>query len=406
MEQEIIDRVAKNVDCGVDELRLKHDEVKAAQNSVLLAAGKSQEDADLMTLRIAAQQIRVQKNKLARSGCVEYEGMFITCPRYKDWGKMTYDKLSKQLNLLESEARVSLVTQGAIVLFEPDVINGGFLKHHNPSLAAKLPFEEGHASANVTQLPEIAVGLDDGSSFYAIANKTMPTFANGNDNFRYGKARAREELERTSLFLGRVRGSGKDPSLLTVKTSADLAKTQFPTFEPCTISLRAAANGETAYGKAGVSEYRENRSVASIFSEPPLLLEGGGVLRGLLGDKWLSGLDDLENYYNSLDERERWTSICGMALEVCHIDPREKGGYIVTVGDLDLSSLAAPIDIFVPAEHESKVDFGVGSVLAVVGSAWKSRDDEYRFGVDGWWCADSIEAPADLDEEDETGWDE
>ena len=409
MENEIVERVAKNVGCGVDELRLKHDEVKGAQMSSLLAAGKAEEDANLMTLRIAAQQIRVRNNKLARSGCVVYEGMFVTSPRYKDWGKLTYDRLTNQLNTLEGEARLNLVSMGMITLFEVDDVKGGYLKHHNPSLTEKRDFEEGCASNNVSGLPKETVSLNDGGAFFAIANKTSPTFANGNDNFRYGKARAKEELERTSQFFGRVQGSGKDLSLISVKTSGDLAKTAFATFEPCTISLRGAANPAVVYGKDGVTEMIPTQSVANIFSAPPLTLDGGsvgGVLPQLLGDKWLSGLGDLEEYHTGLSEKERWDSICGMALEVCHIDPRENGGYIVTVGDLDLTSLAAPVDIYVSADQESRVNFGVGSILAVVGGAWKSRDDEYRFGVDGWWCADAIEPIADFEESDDEGWDE
>mgnify|MGYP004447842019 FL=1 len=407
MNGEIVERVAKNVGCGVSELLSQHEQVKAQQNSALLAAGKSQEDADLMTLRVAAQQIRLRESRLKRSGCTVYEGMFISVPRYRDWGKLTYGKLAKQLNTLDAAARENLVAQGLITLFERDDVSGGWLKTHNPSLSARQMFEEGTATMNVSDLPDECMNLDDGSAFYAIANKSSPTFPSGGDNFRYGKARRQQELERTSLFLGREQGSGKEPTLLTVKTSDALAKTIFPTFTPCEISLRGGKNN-TAYGKAGVTTLTEKPTLATIFTAPPVDADDGeakGVLPDLLGAAWLSGLDALAGYYDGLSEKERWDNLCGCLLEVCHIDPRENGGYIVTVGDLDLTSLAAPIDLFVPAEHEDKVNFGVGSLLAVVGNTWRTRDDDLRLDVSGWWCVNAIEPAADIEGGAE-GWDE
>ena len=62
--------------------------------------------------------------------------------------------------------------------------------------------------------------------------------------------------------------------------------------------------------------------------------------------------------------------------EVVHIDP-EKGGYIVTVGDLDITSTAPSVDVYVPAEHEYRMDFGVGSEIVIAGRLAKP-DDEPR----------------------------
>ena len=109
------------------------------------------------------------------------------------------------------------------------------------------------------------------------------------------------------------------------------------------------------------------------------------------------------------DTDQKWEKLCAVHGEVVHIDPREKGGYIVTVGDLDITSTAAAIDIYVPAEHEFRMDFGVGSEIVVVGRAWISRDDEPRLDSTAWWVCDSIAAaPAlsdDTASEDAQGWD-
>jgi len=410
MEAEIVERVAKNVGCEVDTLLANHEQVKVAQGPALRAAGKTDEEVDLMTLRVAAQQIRVREGRLKRSGCKTYEGFFVSVPRYRDWGKLQYDKLTKQLNGLGSEARENLVAQGVICLYERDDVNGGWTMHYNPSLASKQPFEEGADTRNVPDLPKVHATLNDGSSFYAVANKSSPTFPNGGDNFRYGAARRLEELERTSLFLGREQGTKNEPSVITVKTSNDLAKTVFPTFIPGTIALRMSGNGTTAYGKADVTEFVHNQAVATIFSDAPVVINedgsAGGVIPDLLDTSWLDGLHDLSDYWESLNEKERWDNLCGMTLEVCHIDPRERGGYVVTLGDLDLQSLAPPIDLYVPAVHEDRVDFGVGSLLAVCGNVWRTRDDELRLDISGWWCVQGIAPIETDDDDDEGGWDE
>ena len=81
-----------------------------------------------------------------------------------------------------------------------------------------------------------------------------------------------------------------------------------------------------------------------------------------------------------------------------HIDPRERGGYTVTLGDLDITSAAPGQDLVIPGSQEHLLNFGLGSQVLIVGQTYKSRDDEMRFVSHGWWCVDAVAAVA-IDEE-------
>jgi hypothetical protein len=106
----------------------------------------------------------------------------------------------------------------------------------------------------------------------------------------------------------------------------------------------------------------------------------------------LTGLADLEGWLGSLSDKEKWDALCAMPLEVAHIDPREKGGYIITLADLDITSPIPPIDLWVSKEEESKVDFAVGSIVIACGGGWIGKDDGMpRMSVSGWWVMDSVE---------------
>ena len=87
-------------------------------------------------------------------------------------------------------------------------------------------------------------------------------------------------------------------------------------------------------------------------------------------------------------------------MEVAHIDPREKGGYILTLSDLDITSISPPLDLYVNAEEDSKVTFGVGSVVVVVGSPYVGSEGDGRLAVTGWYCVEEVGSPS-LDDESE-----
>jgi len=90
-----------------------------------------------------------------------------------------------------------------------------------------------------------------------------------------------------------------------------------------------------------------------------------------------------------------------LVAEVVHIDPRDNGGYTVTLGDLDILSSAPTQDIWVGAEQEHLINFGVGSQIAVFGTVWQTKEGEHRFSCQGWYVVETVEA---ISVEDD-GWD-
>ena len=173
------------------------------------------------------------------------------------------------------------------------------------------------------------------------------------------------------------------------------------TFVAGTIATRPARNGDVAYGKAGVSVFNRDDAVQGSFGGSP-----DALITGLDQIKTLeNGLQDIEAYVGTLSDKERWDALAAAIVEVVHIDPRDNGGYIITVGDLDIMSTAGTVDIYVTKKHESLVDFAVGSTLIVVGSPYMSRDDEAKLAVTGWWCHESMAASAPEQLPDEGGWD-
>ena len=112
----------------------------------------------------------------------------------------------------------------------------------------------------------------------------------------------------------------------------------------------------------------------------------------------------LEDYYDSNKNADDWwDQWVGVVGEVVHIDPRERGGFTVSLGDLDITSLAPTVDFVIPKAQSDLLTFGLGSQVLVVGQTYKSRDDEMRFTTHGWYCVDAV-APASSGEAD--GWDD
>ena len=110
----------------------------------------------------------------------------------------------------------------------------------------------------------------------------------------------------------------------------------------------------------------------------------------------LDGLDGINDYVAFSDKRSG--SLVGVVLEVAHIDPRENGGYILTCADMDLTSATPPLDLYVSQEEDSRVTFGVGSVIVAVGSPYTGREGDGRLAVSGWWAVEEV-GVAQLDDE-------
>jgi hypothetical protein len=388
MNTETYERVAKNVGCTVQEMMHRHKAVMDAQAASLAASGVPESEMETKTLRMAAAEMRAERARLSRSGAKMLEGMFLTSPRYKDWGKVFYQKYANMLNPLSEEGRRNLVAQGLVGLYVHDDVDGGYTHIHNPSLLAKTAFAEGVAETNTQSLPKQATALDDGSFFVCIENKSSPTYPSGSQNYAYGKARATEDLERTCLFLGREQGTTSEPTLMQFTFRGDLAKDPVPTFMPGRIAASVSRNGDKAYAKNGVTVFNSDENVANIFPAPPLTSDGQGLIPTHL--PLLDGLDSIHDYVGSLSDKEKWDAVVGVVLEVAHMDPRENGGYILTCADLDLTASTPPLDLYVGQHEESRVSFGVGSVIVAVGSPYIGREGDARLAINGWWAVEEM----------------
>ena len=407
--------VAKNVGVSLDTLNARIEEVLVENKDAWIKAGKSDEDCTILAIRVAGRQLKAEAQRLSRSGAEVLNGMFVSAPRYKDYAKNGYAKMKTTLESLDEDARLALVAQGRINLIQ-DNLDGSFTHTINPTFKLES-LEEETSEVVLHSLPKIAYEIDASTWFQIIENNTMPRFQSGDANPRYGRARKLSEPVRECLFLGQRNGG--DVDLITVKFEGDLALINQPTFVPGRLPVRMGRNG-VGYAKPNVTKFIADDSIASIFASPPFQVgENGpsGLVVQLVGGlypegEFLPSFDLLPEHISKwADTQEKWDKLCAVHGEVVHIDPREKGGYIVTVGDLDITSTAPSIDIYVPAEHEYRMDFGVGSEIVVIGRAWMSRDDEARLDSTAWWVCDSIaaEVPApatdEAPEEANTGWD-
>ena len=140
--------------------------------------------------------------------------------------------------------------------------------------------------------------------------------------------------------------------------------------------------------------------MTEIFSAPPQELIGSLGIYDSLPD-----LASLETYYESNFGKDGWyNKKQSVVAEVIHIDPRDNGGLVMMCADLDMTSTANPIDVYISADDESQIDFGVGSKLLLVGETWKTQEEEYRLNVNGWFAFDKVEAMT-LPSSSEDSWD-
>ena len=395
---DMMERIAKNVGVSIEALRAKMNAVLADNQATWEAQGKDAQTCEVNALRIAGRQLKSEADKLSRSGATLYEGMFIYVPRPKDWADMAYKKAATTVSSAPDTVIEQMVESGKITLYL-DNNDGTFTKRYNPSLAQKADFSPGTAEVELSALPKDTYDAGMGMHFHLIWDSANPKYPSGDANWKYGKARPLNEPERTCLFLGRKRGD-TEVTAFSFRLSGSLANEQFPTFVTGTIAMKPARNGDVAYGKAGVTAFSRDDSVQSIFSAPPQQLVGEHL-------KLLSGLSEVEGFMATLDDKTKWDAKVAINTEVVHIDPRDNGGFIVTVGDLDIFSSAPTVDVYVPAEQEDLVTFGVGSNLLIVGAPWMSREGEARLSVAGFFCPDEPMPTVSESSSDEgdMGWD-
>lgn len=395
--QQMIERIAKNVNCTTDALQQRMESVYSENCTAWMDSGKSEEDCKVQALRIAGRQVKSEGERLKRSGATLFEGMFISAPRYKDWAQMAYKKAGTTISTGGEAVVEAMVTDGLATVYE-DNNDGTYTKSYNPSLAAKQSFEPEMSTVEITSLPKDTYDAGNGIHFHLVWDKNSVTFPSGDKNFKYGAARPLSEKDRTCAFLGRKQGE-TDVQLYSFRFNGALAETDQPTFVPGTIAMRPARNGSVAYAKPGVSNFTVDNGLQALFSESPDKMNYDGVHR------LEKGLEGIESYVHGLSDKEKWDALVSVIVEVIHIDPRDNGGFVLTVGDLDIMSTAGTVDIYIPAAHESQVDFGVGSTLMVLGQPYISRDNEARLVTTGWWCAESMAVSADHEDADTEGWD-
>jgi|TARA_R100000482_G_C5132541_1_gene153229 hypothetical protein len=406
--QQDLEKVASQVGVSIDALESRMKQVSDAQSEAWKASGYDDDKIASLTLRISARQLHSEKTKIANSGATVLEGMVLRSPRYKDWGKLRYDKMTNQLKTCDDSIRSNLIEQGAIVYFENNH-DGTWTRHINESLRNKEAFEMGAIEDSVSAPHAKAVEIDENTMYYIVADKSSPTWPSGDSNWRYGAPSPVSDKKRTVYFLGRKQGSNDDISEIQLVFSGDMAETSLPTFVPGSIAVKMNAKGTVGYAKAGVTALNADPAIASIFPNAPVMFDGdvpAGMMVDALGGlepqgRFLKGFDSMASYLTSIPEDEKWTAYCGLVAEVVHIDPRDNGGYTVTLGDLDILSSAPTQDIWVGADQEHLINFGVGSQVAVFGTVWQTKEGEHRFSCQGWYVVETVEA---ISVEDD-GWD-
>jgi len=416
MDENVLNNVAKtlNVDAGI--VRARAEEILTQQGDAWIAAGKSESDCGILALRVAARMINTDNARLKRAGVTTFEGMFVDMPRPKMWGEWGYKKMKTQLLAASPDARQALIDSGAVVLYD-DNHDGTFIRY------AREDF--GGNEAEFSELPKHTMRLDENTHFYPVWDKSNATFPSGDANFKFGRPRPQDDRERVSLFYGRPQGSTDDVALIEVRAQGKAADIQHSTFTTGTIPLRAGAKGKNglgrAYAKPEVSILTEDDSLSSLFPAPPIQSDNDGGFSGLIPTlsetfDWLPNLMALEGYFNENHGKEGWFDRkVALVTEVIHIDPRENGGFILVCSDLDITSTAATLDVYVSAQEE--ISFGVGTKLMVIGQTWRSQEGEQRLTVNGWFPFDSTagvevvgtniygEAITTQGDED-SGWDE
>ena len=406
-----IEVIAKKNGLNVNDLKAKASVV--LEENVGAWASLSEEVKTERSMRIALRQMVHENKKLSQSGCVQYEGCFVHVPRLTDYAEMGYKKMQKELASLPEPAVIdALVAGGKIEFFEADS-EGVWTRHYNPSLSAGKAFEEQAESMMVGQLPKEAIMVDGQTdqAFYRVWDNKSPVYPSGSKNYRYGRPEPSNRPEREAVFFGRQVGD-EEFTFMTFRFDGELAKVQHPTYVPGRIAMYPGKDGTKAYAKRNVTSFTVDESIATNFPSAPVEIGDGGVTGGfmteLLGDRILTGLSEAGDFFDSIkDTKERWNAFCGAPVEVAHIEMDDRENSVVVIGDLDMMSTATA-DIRIPAAQAAEIDWGIGTVLFVVGSVWMTRENEVRFDCSGFYPIEKTVhevLPDSGDEVDAQGWD-
>ena len=206
MSDEMLNNIAKTLNVAPETVRARADEVLAEQGAAWRNAGRSEDDCFILALRVAGRNITSENARLRRARADTYEGMFISVPRPKEWGKILYNKMKNQLATASPEVRQTFVDNGSVVLFEDN---------HDGSYTRLSAEQYGQTESDVSSLPKHTMQLDANTHFYVVWDKNNPTFPSGDANFKYGAPRPQDERERTCLFYGRMVG-GNDLQLIQI----------------------------------------------------------------------------------------------------------------------------------------------------------------------------------------------
>ena len=386
----MLNNIAKTLNVAPEMVQERANAVLAEQGAAWKNAGRSEDDCFILALRVAGRNITSENARMRRAGADTYEGMFISVPRPKEWGKILYNKMKNQLGSASAEVRQTFVDNGSVVIFD-DNHDGTYTR-----LSAEKYF--GRPESDLSELPKHTMQLDANTHFYVVWDKNNATFPSGDANFKYGAPRPQDERERTSTFFGRIQGSNSELKVFTVSGSAKAADKQYPTFTPLTIPLKTGKNNR-CYLNVNVSDATVNTELSNIFSGSPL-----DMLPDIIGqENMLPNLGAIGAYYDQHNGTDGWWDrMCATVVEVIHIDPRDNGGAILVCGDTDITSLAGTIDVYC----DDIPTFGVGTKLMIVGQAWRTREMEDKMSVNGWWAYDEIAAlvEPDFSDDGDNGW--
>ena len=404
MTEQMINNLAKSLNTTPENLTETAAQILTEKGPDWQRAGHDENACNILSVRVAAQMIGRENAQMSRSGATRFEGMFISVPRAKEWGKILYNKMKNQLETLPPEAADNFIRDGNVVMFHS---NGDGTYQRRGKAAF---FNGGNGDdideTTVSELPRHTVTMSDGTTaFYVVWDKNNPTYPSGDPNFKYGKPRPQDERERTCLFLGRKEGTNDEPSLITVKAEGKAADNLYPpTFVAGTIALKTGRNPAVAYAvKNGLSVFNSDVTKQGVFTNEPI-----GIVQSILEGDFLPNFDTLETFINENEGTDGWydrnVAVIG---EVIHMDPRDNGGCVLIVSDLDITSLAPPQEVFVSGVHSEKVDFAIGTKVMLFGQVWRTREGDIRLTVNGWYPHDIIAAANgdDVSLDADEGWD-
>ena len=407
MDEKMIQTIATTLNVTPEKVKGVALDTLEENREVWAKAGKDEAMMGVQALRIAQIKINRANASLLRSGAENFVGMFVSVPRPKEWGKILYNKMNKDLLNLSDEAINGLLRMGNVVLYE--TVGNEYIRKANPALFNGTVLGDDIEEATVSDLPKEAKEYAEGKFFYIVWDNKTPTWPSGDRNFKFGRPRPQDERERVALFLGRKETEKGDLRLITVRANGKEADNLYPpTFVAGRIPLKGARNPDVAYAVRDLSVFDGDASVQSMFSGPPFALEDGNPI-GPITDlvREITSVNGLETYHKQNEGSDGWyDALVGVVGEVIHMEPRDNGAMLLILGDEDMTSIDT-VDVWVSGKHAETIDFGVGSKVIALGQTWRGREGDVRFSCSGWFAYETVEAMDSdfVSMDDETGED-